>query len=148
MRRIVIGVSGLAVALGASLGTGMAGSVAAAAAPVVGNSRSASATSVTHLPFSTGQSTVNAPDASDAVDCYGHSHVAWFRFRADVAVTLEADTVGSDYDTTLSAYSSAPNGMTQIACNDDATNRALYFVSEVTVDVAAHQPVYFMVASF
>ena len=33
---------------------------------------------------------------------------------------VEFNTFGSDYDTTLSAYTGARGGLTQIACNDNA----------------------------
>jgi hypothetical protein len=33
---------------------------------------------------------------------------------------IEANTFGSDYDTTLSVYTGSRGALTQIACNDDA----------------------------
>jgi len=58
---------------------------------------------------------------------------------------IAADTFGSDYDTTLSAYTVSPGGLVQVACNDDA---GFGLQSQVTIPVTAGDTYYFMAGAF
>jgi hypothetical protein len=58
---------------------------------------------------------------------------------------IEANTFGSDYDTTLSVYTGERGNLTQIACNDDAGGT---LQSRVRFDASAGETVFFMVGSF
>ena len=89
-----------------------------AAAP--SNDRVNRATPVSSLPFQDVLNTSAATTSMNDPVCVGQGPTVWFRYRASQDGPVTADTFGSDYDTTLSVYTSTPGRMlTQIACNDD-----------------------------
>lgn len=47
------------------------------------------------------------------------SSSVWYVFTATQDMTMVADTLGSDYDTVLTAYVGSCGALTEIACNDD-----------------------------
>jgi hypothetical protein len=89
-----------------------------AAAP--SNDRVNRATPVSSLPFQDVLNTSAATTSMNDPVCVGQGPTVWFRYRASQDGPVTANTFGSDYDTTLSVYTSTPGRMlTQIACNDD-----------------------------
>jgi len=114
--------AGLAL-LGALVIAGAAVGPVFAAAP--GNDDIGGATVVGGIPYTDGplDTTEATSGAGDPPFCYGgpgDSATVWYSFTADGSARLQADTVGSDYDTTL--YVGTPDGqggISVIACNDD-----------------------------
>ena len=80
-----------------------------------------SAIVVPELPWTdyrwTGEAT-SAPD--DPVECHNNGSV-WYTFTPAEDMVIEANTFGSDYDTTLAAYTGGRGSLTLVpdACNDD-----------------------------
>ena len=104
-----------------------------------------SATVVTEpLPFSDAINTVEATTAGDDPDCAGQGPTVWYVFTPSQDMSVQANTFGSDYDTTLSVYTGSQGNLTQITCNDDFGN----LQSAVTFDVVANETYYLMVGSF
>src|SRR5687768_1563953 len=93
-------------------------STAAWAAP--SNDDIAGAVVIPSLPFShqvnTAEATIGANDPSACVDPQA---TVWYTFTPDVTGRVQIDTFGSDYDTTLAAYSGSADPANQVACNDD-----------------------------
>jgi hypothetical protein len=89
--------------------------------------------------------TEEATTAADDPDCFGNGHTVWYIFTPGEDVRLEAITIGSDYDTTLSAYTGSRGSLTQIACNNDAAGT---LQSHITFDAEAFQTYFIMVGSF
>ena len=104
-----------------------------------------SATVVPGLPFTDQLNTTEATTAADDPDCSGQGATVWYSFTPTADLRVEANTLGSDYDTTLSAYTGTRGALTQIACNDDAAGS---LQSRVRFDAAAGQTYFFMVGSF
>jgi hypothetical protein len=104
-----------------------------------------SATVVPGLPFTDQLNTTEATTATDDPECDGQGPTVWYSFTPAADVRVEANTFGSDYDTTLSAYTGARGALTQIACNDDAAGS---LQSRVRFDATAGQTFFFMVGSF
>jgi hypothetical protein len=122
----------------------IAGAGAAAAAPPP-NDDIASATVIAEpLPFTDAISTSEATTAFDDPDCVGSGPTVWYAFTPSQDMVIRADTFGSDYDTTLSAYVGSPGSLTQIACNDDAGS----LQSEVAFLATANETYFFMIGSF
>jgi MYXO-CTERM domain-containing protein len=96
------------------------------------------------LPFTDHLSTLDATRAFSDPPCFAEERSVWYAFATTEDVQLDANTYGSDYDTTLSAYLGEPSISTQIACNDDT----LSFQSQIRVDVPAGSTVYFMIGSY
>jgi Family of unknown function (DUF6299) len=92
-------------------------SVAAAQPPP--NDDFDSATVIGSLPFSDSLSTVEATTASDDPSCFGAGPTVWYSFTPASDVRVNANTFGSDYDTTISVYTGSRGSLSQIACNDD-----------------------------
>jgi|RhiMetdeSRZDD1v2_1073273.scaffolds.fasta_scaffold60270_5 hypothetical protein len=95
------------------------------------------------LPFTATVSTVEATAAVDDPFCFGSHASVWYAFTPSVSSSITADTFGSDYDTSLSAYTGTQGALTGLACNDDA---GVGVQSEVRVPVSAGTTYYFMVA--
>ena len=106
----------------------------------------AGAVSIRRLPFATHVSTVELPDAGNGADCAGNGHAAWFSYQSRKATSLIANTVGSDFDTTLSAYTARNGSLMQLVCNDDALG-STGLQSAIAFDVAAGETVYILAAS-
>jgi hypothetical protein len=129
------------------VGLGMTGLVEqqALAAPP-GNDDFDNATAISSLPFSDALDTTQATTASDDPDCSGtgDAHSVWYSFTPSTTVVVIANTFGSDYDTTLSAYTGSRGSLTQIACNDDSGS----LQSQIGFTAAGGVTYHLMVASF
>ncbi len=114
-----------------------------AAAPT--NDDIANATIVTEpLPFNAAESTVEATTAGDDQDCSGNGPTVWFAYTPGASGWIQANTFGSNYDTTLSAYTGTPGSLTGIACNDDSVG----VQSRVRIEVTAGVSYWFMVGAY
>jgi len=126
------------------LALAFAGIIPASAAPP-SNDDFNSATVVTEpLPFSDATNTSEATTAGDDPDCFGQGPTVWYAFTPSQDIQIQADTFGSDYDTTLSVYTGSQGNLVQIACNDDTTS----LQSAVLLDAFANETYYFMVGAF
>lgn len=78
------------------------------------------ATVVTGVPFADGPiDTTEATAAiTDPQDCSNNGS-NWYTFTPTVDVSIEANTIGSDYDTTIGVYSGSPGSLSLVKCNDD-----------------------------
>jgi hypothetical protein len=121
-----------------------------ASAALPSNDDFASATVVTEpLPFTNTINTSEATTAPEDPDCYGNGPTVWYEYTPSQDMLIEADTFGSDYDTTLSVYTGSPGSLTQIGCEDNpqlpygpqASQAAVIF------NVVAGQTYYFMVGA-
>lgn len=86
----------------------------------------------------------NATAAPDDPWCYGSAQSVWYAFTPPTNMHLEANTFGSDYDTTLSVYTGSRGALSQLACNDDAGNT---LQSRVRIEATAGKTYYFMASS-
>ncbi len=103
------------------------------------------ATGITTFPYGTNEDLTNATVApDDPTSCYGANQTAWFAYTPTTNIHLEANTFGSNYDTTLSVYTGARGALTQIACNDDSNGTVQ---SRIRFDAIAGTTYYFMVSS-
>jgi hypothetical protein len=96
------------------------------------------------LPFNDTGNTEEATTAVDDPDCVGRAHTIWYSFTPAADMRIEGNTFGSDYDTTLSAYTGARGSLERIACNDDSGS----LQSRIRFDAAAGVTLHFMVGSF
>jgi hypothetical protein len=113
-------------------------------APPPANDDFGSATAVSSIPYTTSEDVTSATTAPDDPYCYGRSQTVWFTYTPQSNIRLEANTFGSNYDTTLSVYTGTRGALTQIACNDDAGSPQ----SRVRFDAVAGTTYYFMVSAF
>jgi hypothetical protein len=97
------------------------------------------------LPVSTSQDTSSATTAPDDPFCVGNAASVWFGFTAPANMTIEADTSGSNYDTTLSVYRGSRGALTQLACNDNSDGT---FQSRIRIQASAGVTYFFMAAAF
>ena len=88
-----------------------------AAAP--SNDDFANATVVSQFPFNATLDTTEATVALDDPYCAGQGATVWYKFTPAIDVTFSIDTMGSNYDTTLSVYTGTQGTLNQITCNDD-----------------------------
>ncbi len=125
--------------------------VAAAPAGAQANDDRANATEVSEpLPFtdsldaSTATGEANDPGCSASPGDLSNPTV-WYSYTPSGDGIVQANTFGSNYDTTLSAYVANDSGVPlQVACNDDAGG----FQSRVDVEAVAGETILFMVGSF
>jgi len=103
------------------------------------------ATVIPSMPFTTSQDVSNATIAADDPFCAGRTQTVWFSFTPTVNMRLEANTFGSNYDTTLSVYTGARGALTQLACNDDSNSTVQ---SRIRFDAVAGTTYFFMVSAF
>jgi hypothetical protein len=90
-----------------------------AAAQPAANDLLMNATAVTSAPFTDTIGTHEATSDADDLDCATGGLTVWYAFRSPRNMSVQVDTFGSDYDTTLAA--AIPMGTTPqlLACNDD-----------------------------
>jgi hypothetical protein len=106
------------------------------------------ATIIGELPFT---ETLNTADATIAIDdpipsCIYMTHTVWYQITPSSDIRLEVNTFGSDFDTSLSVYTSSdPMPLTEIICNDDAAQTVQ---SRVRFDASAGMTYYIMAGSF
>jgi len=122
----------------------VAGASPVLAAPPANDDFSSATTVTEPLPFGDAINTVEATTASDDPDCVGQGPTVWYTFAPSQDMDVQANTYGSDYDTTLSVYTGSQGNLTQIACNDDAGS----LQSAVTFTALANETYYFMVGAF
>jgi hypothetical protein len=96
------------------------------------------------LPFFDSQDTRCATPGFDDPSCVGSGPSVWYSYTPTTTHSISADTFGSDYDTTLSAYTGTRGALTQIACNDDSGS----LQSRIIFEVVAGQTYQFMVGAF
>jgi hypothetical protein len=96
------------------------------------------------LPFVDFLDTRSATTTADDPDCFGWGHTVWYSFTAPENMRIEANTFGSNYDTTLSVYTGSRGALSQIACNDDTDS----LQSFVTFDAVAGETYFLMIASY
>jgi hypothetical protein len=99
---------------------------------------------VSALPFTVALSTVEATTAYDDPSCFGNAASVWFAFTPVVDTYLEANTLGSTYDTTLSVYVGTRGALIPLACNDDFQGSQ----SRVEVMLSAGTTYYLMVGAY
>jgi hypothetical protein len=109
----------------------------------------ANATSVTEpLPFTDSVSTVDATtEATDPVpSCTPTptSNTVWYDYTPSADGYVQADTLGSDFDTVLSVWTGTAGSLSEVACNDD--NGALQ--SQLTFAASGGTTYHLMVGSF
>lgn len=103
-----------------------------------------SPTVIPSMPFTVSENVTNATTAPDDPFCVGRTQTVWFAFTPTQNMRIEANTFGSNYDTTLSVYTGTRGSLTQLACNDDSFS----LQSRVRFDAVAGTTYYFMVSSF
>jgi len=101
-------------------------------------------TAVPSIPFTASEDVSTATMADDDPFCGGRNQTVWFAFSPHANMRVEANTFGSNYDTTLSVYTGGRGALTQLACNDDAGGTAQ---SRVRFDAVAGTTYYIMVSS-
>ncbi|MER7443518.1 PKD domain-containing protein [Micromonospora avicenniae] len=90
---------------------------AAFAAPA--NDDYSAAIAVESLPFTTTIDTGDATsDPTDPTGCYNNGSV-WFSFTPTRDMSIQADTIGSNYNTVLSAWTGDQGALTLVGCNDN-----------------------------
>jgi hypothetical protein len=112
------------------------------------NDECTTATVIPALPFTdtinTSGATTGPEDIFQTCGFPPNSNSVWYTFTAPAAGTVVANTLGSSYDTVLSAYTGTCGALTEIACNDDAVGPQ----SEVSLLVTAGQTVLLEVTDF
>jgi hypothetical protein len=102
---------------------------------------------IPELPFTDSDITTDATTApDDPADCFGNETTVWYQFTPSVDTRINANTLGSDYDTGLAIYTGTRGDLTEIGCNDD-----FIFTggpSSVTFDASAGVTYFFKVGSF
>ena len=106
------------------------------------NDEVANATDVPGIPFQDGPIDTSAATAAedDPQDCFNNGSV-WYTFTPTEDVSIEVNTIDSDYDTTLGVYEGSPDSLSLIDCNDDFYG----LQSAIRFDAAAGTTYYFMV---
>jgi len=128
---------------------GVLASAPAAFAQLPANDDVDSATTVTEpLPYQDIIDTSEATGAETDPGCASepgdpNNPTVWYSYTPSEGGFVQADTFGSDYDTTLSAYVDDGGEQIQIDCNDDAFD----LQSAITIEVFAGEPVLFMVGA-
>lgn len=102
------------------------------------------ATPISALPFTDTVDTTEATTADDDPDCFGNGHSVWYEFTPSADLTVAATTSGSDYDTTLSAYTGTRGSLDQVDCNDDSGG----LQSRILFEASAGTTYWLMAASF
>jgi hypothetical protein len=106
------------------------------------NNDIANATVVTEVPFAVGP--IDTSEATAAVDdpqdCYNNGS-NWYTFTPTDDISIEVNTIGSEYDTTLGVYAGSPDSLSLIGCNDDFYD----LQSAVRFDATANTTYYVMV---
>jgi hypothetical protein len=110
---------GLGAAAAAVVLVALASAPAAAQPP--GNDDFDGAVPVTSVPFSAEADTTEATVADDDPACVGGDlATVWYDVQLGASTEIVIDTFGSDYDTTLSAWTGDRGALSQVACNDDS----------------------------
>ena len=98
------------------------------------------------LPFVRVLDTSDATTAFRDPQCAGQGPTVWFEYRSNADRWIEANTFGSEFDSTVSVYTRAHgNTLLQLACNDDAGDG---LQSQVRFHAQPGVTYYIMVGSF
>ena len=115
-----------------------------------GNDEIPGATLVSSFPATITQSsaafTSNPSDPAHSCTGQKDSATAWFRFVPSAGGTVQINTIGSDYDTVLSAYTGTASAGPELACNDDVSPHVLQ--SAISLTVSAGQSYLIEVSSY
>lgn len=103
------------------------------------------ATVISQIPSTITEDVSHATVAFDDPFCFTARQTVWFAFTPTHNMFLEANTFGSNYDTTLSVYTGSRGALTQIACNDDSNGTVQ---SRVRFNAVAGTTYYFEVSAF
>jgi hypothetical protein len=118
-----------------------------AALPPAPNDDFANAIPVASLPFTDGRSTTNATtEPGEPSPCGGIADTVWYSFTPSADASITANTVGSDYDTVMAAYTGTSlSNLTAIACDDQSGggNQA-----RISVAASAGTTIFFQVGGF
>jgi len=99
----------------------------------------------TALPFGDTADTTEATRADDDPSCIGEDgNTVWYTVTLGGTTDIVVDTFGSDYDTTLSAWTGSRGNLAQVACNDDFQG----FQSRIQFTAQAGATYHLMVGSF
>jgi len=113
------------------------------------NDNFAGATVISALPYTNSADTTGATtETSDPNPSCGNGSRAksvWYSFTPSSNLTLAAETINSNYDTILAAYSGSPGAFAEVACNDQADS----FTNQSRISFAATAGVtyHFMITS-
>jgi hypothetical protein len=95
-----------------------------------------SATVIESLPFSDLVNTAVATTTSDDPTSCANSNSVWYSFTPAADTTIEADSFGSNYSASISAWTGSRGSLVQVACGGD----------QVVFNATAGTTYYFMVA--
>ncbi len=137
-----LGTRALPAAVAATLAAALMTAPVAAVAPA--NDDVDDATVIAALPYTNSQDTTEATADPDDPECVGDDHSVWYSFTPTDDLEVLADTLGSDYDTTLSVYTGPVDALVQVACNDDSSG----LQSRVLFNAEAGVRYLFMIGSF
>jgi hypothetical protein len=87
--------------------------------PLPANDDFDQATPIDSLPFSDSLDASAATRAADDPECAEPGASVWYSFTPGSNMLVEANTFGSDYDTTLSTWTGERGDLQRVACNDD-----------------------------
>lgn len=104
-----------------------------------------SPTVIPSMPFTVSQNATTATVAPDDPFCVSRTQTVWFAFTPTQNQRLEANTFGSNYDTTLSVYTGSRGALTSLGCNDDSNGT---LQSRVRFDAVAGTTYFIEVSSF
>jgi hypothetical protein len=141
MFTLVIAMAGSALGAGAATAAARKNDSMATAARAAAPLNDSMAT-----PAILGVSTLSGGSASNNTDAtfvgeptpscqHNTGHTVWWRYRPDVAMVVNLNTLGSDFDTVLTVYRSSKSGLVQVACSDDnngATSKIQFTASGAT----------------
>lgn len=125
--------------------TGLAATQISVIPPPPPNDDFNDATVIQSFPFTTTENVTNATVAPDDPFCVTRNQTVWFAFTPTQNMRLEANTFGSNYDSTLSVYTGTRGTLTSLGCNDDSNGT---LQSRVRFDAVAGTTYYFEVSSF
>lgn len=97
-------------------------------------------------PSTTSQTTVGSSvEVGEPAPCAGIASTVWFSFTPTLFSEVTVDTVGSNYDTAIAAYTgNAVDELTLVACNDDFFG----LLSKISFDAAAGDTYYIQAGGF
>ncbi len=108
------------------------------------------ATSISSIPYTNSQDTSGATNAADdppMTGCGLNAGLAtvWYRFTPGTTRMIQADTIGSGYDTVLSVWTGPRGNLLSVACNDDGGGN---FSSRLDFQANAGTTYYFEISQF
>jgi len=130
--------------IGGSMKLGVTGQ----ALPVATNDEIASAGKIAGLPSNvsviTRTATTNSKDPTHSCTDAQDGKSVWYRYVATYSGRLRVNTIGSDYDTVLSAYSGSTGE--ELDCNDDIDDSTV--TSEIDINVTEGESYYIEVTAY